>query len=124
MQSIDNKSRQASRGAFCEVVWLIPIDEQTRRPDFNRVATLVTRDISSDGMALVHNEPVRDKRVIVGLQDDTCPRFIDCDLQHCTSLGYGHYVIGLHPNEVVQLEPYEVEALEERLRHAEQPVLA
>lgn len=123
MQSIDNKSRKGSRGAFCEVVWLIPIDEETRRLDFSRAATLVTRDISSDGLALVHNQPVHDKRVVVGLRDNSVPRFIECDLQHCTSLGYGHYVIGLHPNEVVQIDPDEIESLEERLRHEEEPAL-
>jgi hypothetical protein len=124
MQGIENKNRSGSRGAFCEVVWLIPVDEDSRLPDFSGVATLVTKDISSTGLSLIHNQPVRERRVIVGLRDETLPRFIVCDLEHCTSLGYGHYLLGLHPDEVIQIEPRDVEAMEQRLSQIEEPVLA
>lgn len=124
MRGIDNKNRNASRGAFCEVVWLIPIDEETRSPDFSRVSTLVTKDISAGGLSLIHDRPIGDRRMIVGLQDESQPRFIVCDLEHCTALGYGHYLIGLHPDEVVQIDPSEIEAMDQRLRNAEEePVL-
>jgi len=125
MQTIDNKSRHASRGAFCEVVWMIPIDDQTRQPDYSRVAPLVTKDICTDGLALIYDRPIQCERIIVGLRDATCPRFILCELEHCTALGYGHYLIGLHPQEVVQVDPDDVEAMEQHLKqYEEQPVLA
>lgn len=124
MQGIENKNRSGSRGAFCEVVWLIPVDEEARQPDFNRVTTLVTKDISSTGLSLIHNQPVHDRRVIVGLRDESLPRFIVCDLQHCTSLGYGHYLIGLHPEEVIQIDLGDVEAMEQRLNPTEELILA
>ena len=122
MQTLDNKDRHASRGAFCEVVWVIPIDGDTQRPDFSRVQTLVTRDICTNGLALIHNRPIHEQRIVVGLRDETYPRFIVCDLEHCTELGYGHYVIGLRPDNIMRIEPDDVEAMEQTLRQAERAV--
>jgi len=86
------------------------------------VQTLVTRDISTNGMALIHNRPIREPRIVVGLRDETYPRFIVCDLEHCTELGYGHYVIGLRPDNVLRVEPDDVDAMEQTLRQAEHAV--
>jgi hypothetical protein len=125
LQTLDNKDRHGSRGAFCEVVWVIPVDGDTQQPDYSRVQTLVTRDISANGLSLIHNRPIGARRIIVGLRDETYPRFIACNLEHCTALGYGFYLIGLRPEEVVVVTPDDVEAMDEILRQqAEELTLA
>ncbi len=115
LQTLDNKDRHTSRGAFCEVVWVIPVDSQTQNRDYDRVQTLVTRDISAAGLSLIHNRPVEESQIVVGLKDETAPRFIRCALEHCTALGYGHYLIGLRPEEVVSVSPEVILRMEQTL---------
>ncbi len=113
VKQIDNKGRETSRGAYCEVVWVLPYDHRTKRADFDQVRPVVTKDISSSGMSLIHNEPLTDEKVVVGLHCETDRKFLLCTLQHCTPLGYGFYMIGLCPDEVLSIELHDCEIMEQ-----------
>ncbi len=115
-RQIGERDRRDSRGAFCEVVWIIPCDDQSKRRDFSGAYPAVTRDISPEGLSLIHTSPIIAEQVLVGLQGKIEPRFLLCEIEHCTKLGYGFYQIGLHPKELINLEPEEFETLERGLK--------
>ena len=72
-QQIRFGKRVAPRANHSEVVWVIPYDAAIGRPDFSRVAPMVTKDCSCEGMSLIHDEPVTSERVLVGLPGDGVP---------------------------------------------------
>ena len=122
IKQVDHRDRVTSRGGFCEVIWLIPY---RRKPDFSQARPVVTRDICPEGLSMIDTEPTTDERFLVGLQGDHGPRFLLCTVQHSTSLGYGFYQIGLHSDEVFEVHPEDVKALQQRLEEfQEQPVPA
>ncbi|MDA1017436.1 MAG: hypothetical protein O3A00_23645 [Planctomycetota bacterium] len=99
------------RGSFCEVVWIIPYDDAVKYPDFTQGYPAVTKDISPEGLSLIHTLPIRAKRVLVALEGASETRFVACTHTHSTNLGYGYYQIGLHPEEVLWLDESELNLL-------------
>ncbi len=101
-----NNIRNATRGSFTEVVWVLPCQSSTR---FNgsEVFPAVTKDISSQGLSIFHTAPLVEKCVLIGLHDETGRRFLACSPKHCTSLGYGFYQIGLMAEEVAAVSDAE-----------------
>jgi hypothetical protein len=91
--------RGATRGIYTEVIWVIPC-RSASRVDYSSVIPAVSKDLSSQGISFVHNRPITEPRAIVGLKDETGPRFLLCTMKHCTDLGYGFYHIGLIADEV------------------------
>jgi hypothetical protein len=65
----------------------------------------VTEDVSAQGISFIHNAPITEPRVIVGLKQETGDRrFLLCTLKHCTPLEHGFYHVGLLADEVIQVE--------------------
>ncbi|MBW3542020.1 MAG: hypothetical protein KY476_17260 [Planctomycetes bacterium] len=110
---IRHADRGATRSPFCEILWLMP-DDGDRGEAFEEMTPVVGKDISTQGIAIVHNQPVTAKRVLVALDGQFGPSFIRSTVEHSTPLGHGFYQIGLHPDEVVQLEAHEVAAWRRR----------
>jgi hypothetical protein len=107
--------RRAARGAFCEVVWMIECPA-TGSPAFEDAIPLLTRDVSADGLALLHREPIEDHaRLLIGLHNGDDPTFLRCRVEHVTALGYGHYQVGLRPEQVVEFEPHELRPFRRRV---------
>ncbi len=102
--------RSATRGTFTEVVWVVPCSSPATA-DYSRVFPAVSRDLCTEGIGIVHNAPVTEPCVIIGLRDETAPRFIVCTPKHCTPLGYGFYHIGLFAEDVIQPDAAEIEAI-------------
>ena len=57
------------------------------------------------------NVPITEPCLIIGLRDESEPRFLACTVKHCSSMGYGFYHVGLFPDEVVSLNQQQVEAM-------------
>jgi hypothetical protein len=110
---LDEKARRARRCAMCDVAWIIPYAEDAK-PDFQSAYPAVTRDISEQGLSFIHTEPVHDKRLLIGLKNDVETFYIVGPVEHCTSLGYGFYQIGVKPFETIDVDPYEAKRLEAR----------
>ncbi len=110
------------RANHCEVLWIIPYDDSTGKPNFRRVLPLVTKDASSEGLSLIHTEPFDWKKVLVGLPaiEESGTIFVDCTHQHSTPLGFGFYQIGLHPEEIVMLSASDHAELDRQLAIREQ----
>jgi hypothetical protein len=102
--------RSATRGAFTEVVWVVPA-YSADDADYSRVFPAVSHDLCTEGIGFVHNAALAEPWFIVGLRDESAPRFIACSLKHCTPLGYGFYLVGLFAEEVVQPRPQDIEAM-------------
>ena len=123
---VRHASRRASRSPYCEVVWLIP-DVPDRSDAFAEMIPVIGKDISTQGMALLHTEAVSAPRVIIGLEGQHGPSFILSSVEHSTPLGYGFYQIGLCPDEVLHVSPGELAQWRNRVREyggrvAEEPV--
>ena len=113
--------RKNSRTPICEVTWLIPNDA-AGQPNFGAALAAVGRDVSVQGLSLIHTEPLADAQVLVALRGESLPIFLRCRREHSTPLGYGFYQIGLFPEEVVQPSNTELRQFQQRLNQfAEQP---
>lgn len=111
--------RGAPRGSFCEVVWLIPLAEGSREPICDQAFPVVTKDISHEGLSLIHNAPLEYDRMLVGLWSRTDLKFLLCRCQHSTELGYGFFQIGLHPDEVFHLDQLTIRQLSQHFEALE-----
>jgi hypothetical protein len=103
-------ARSATRGTLTEVVWVVPCSSAADA-DYARVFPAVCRDMCTEGIGIVHNAPITDPCVIIGLRDNTDPRFLACTLKHCTPLGYGFYHIGVIADEVVYPNAEAIDAI-------------
>jgi hypothetical protein len=93
------QDRKASRTVYSQVVWLVPCQGKT--PDYAQATPAVSKDISIEGLALLHTAPVNTKGAVVGLPGENGPTFLWCDVEHSTALGYGFFQIGLAPERVL-----------------------
>jgi hypothetical protein len=112
--------RSATRGTFTEVVWVVPCTSPANA-DFTRVFPAVSRDLCTEGIGIIHNAPITAPCVIIGLRDNTDPRFLACTRKHCTPLGYGFYHIGLFADEVIQPDDDDIDAICTALERYDSP---
>lgn len=116
--------RTHPRANFSEVVWVVPCEKGSTRPRFDRAYPALTKDSSSEGIALLQSGPFTAERILLGLPgDETTPtKFLECRHTHSTSLGYGFYQVGLHPERLAGVDPPQMAALQRALsRFAETP---
>jgi len=117
LPQVSKTDRRFERRAFCEVVWMVGWDEQNQAPDFDRVRHAVTRDVNQDGLSLLLTAPLDDEQLLIGLDSGGGSRhFIRCLLEYCNPLGYGFYQAGLHAEELVELDPLDIERLKQSAR--------
>ncbi len=107
--------RRAPRSAFSEVLWVIPTNGRGRN-DFAAAYPVVGKDISPDGLSLIHTAPITDERMLVALEGHSQPVFLACTREHCTGIGYGFYQIGLCPDEAANVTDAELSLLKGRLQ--------
>lgn len=119
VQNVRDGLRSTSRGAFCEVVWLIPISDETGEPAYSSAIPVVTKDICQKGVAVIHTQQIPDERVLLGLECDVSVQFVLCHVHHATEMGYGFYHIGLEPLELINVPPGDEREFSERRRQFE-----
>jgi hypothetical protein len=106
--------RGATRQIFNEVVWALPCDSP-ETADFSKLFPVICRDLCTQGIGVFLLAPVADPHMIIGLRDESEPRFLACTVKHCSPLGYGFYHAGLFPEEVMTLRRDQVEAMRKAL---------
>jgi hypothetical protein len=94
--------RGATRQIFNEVVWALPC-ESPQKADFSQLFPAICRDLCTQGIGIFVNAPVDAPCMIIGLRDESEPRFLACSVKHVAPMGYGFYHIGLFPDEVLTL---------------------
>ncbi|MEX0704407.1 MAG: hypothetical protein WD069_20065 [Planctomycetales bacterium] len=108
VRQVRSGGRRASRGAFCEVVWMVPCSSDGQ-PQFERAVPVLTRDISADGLSLLHHEPIDEAAPLwIGLHNGDETSFVRCRIEHVTPLGFGYRQLGLRPEEIAQFDPHEL----------------
>lgn len=112
MDEMTGTQREINRSSFCKVVFLIP--EVDRHWDLSQAVPVVSRDISTDGLSVVHSTPIDAKRVLIGLPEKNDLKFVQCAVQHCSELGFGFHHVGLFAEEIVNINLRESEALQQR----------
>ena len=113
-----SSARGATRGAFTEVVWVVPCDSPDTA-NFAKVFPAVTKDLSTSGLAILHTSCIAEPCVIIGLKDGADRRFLACTPKHCTALGYGFYLLGVLADEVLTLKPADIETMTQTLAKRE-----
>jgi hypothetical protein len=113
MEELRHTDRKTSRSVFSEVVWLVPL-AGGKTPDYAQAQPTVSKDISVDGLSLLHNRPVEADAVVIVLPGDTGPTFMRCDVEHSTPLGFGFFQVGLRPERVVHVKSADERAWQRR----------
>ena len=99
-----------TRQIFNEVVWALPC-ESPEKADFSQLFPAICRDLCTQGIGIFVTTPITEPHMIIGLRDESEPRFLSCTVKHISSLGYGFYHIGLFPDEVMSLSRDQIEGL-------------
>jgi hypothetical protein len=113
METLRYQDRKVERSTFSEVVWLIPI--HNKQADYRQAQPAVSKDLSVQGMSLIHNAPVDGTPMIVGVPGEHGESFFQCNVEHCSHLGYGFYQIGLFPVKLVSPDMADRNAWENRV---------
>lgn len=112
MDTLRYQDRKAERSNYSEVVWLIPM--QGKHVNYSQAVPAVSKDLSIQGLALIHNSPVTESPLVVGIPGQLGMSFFQCNVEHCSSLGYGFYQIGLFPVKLLSPGMSELKAWETR----------
>lgn len=112
--------RHSARSTVCDVVWLIP-GMSGRHNDFEHAVPVVCKDISTQGLAVIHTQEPTFTTAVIGLESESGLVFLRCTLQHTTRLGFGFVQIGLYPDEVIEVSRSQAAALEQRIAEFEVP---
>lgn len=102
MAGLKPGERRASRSSYCEVVWLVELDERGR-PNFDSAEPVVSKDISPAGLSLILTRPFEGTDMLIGLRQTEGMVFLKCRRGHCTPLGCGFFQVGLSPDGVVSV---------------------
>jgi hypothetical protein len=102
--------RGATRQIFNEVVWALPC-ESPDKADFSQLFPAICRDLCTQGIGIFVTTPVTEPHMVIGLRDESEPRFLSCTVKHISSLGYGFYHVGLFPDEVMSLDRDQIKAM-------------
>lgn len=99
-----NGRRVDSRVKRVVVGIVVPIDD--RRLQVDRAFTVLTKDFSSGGVALVLNEPSGPEQAILGFRLEGAMSFFRAESRHSEPMGGGFYQIGYQLFEVVSARDY------------------
>lgn len=108
IEKINGSDRGILRSSFCKVVYLIPRDADEW--DLSQAVPVVSRDISVNGLSIVHKQLIDNTRVLIGLPGESL-KFVAGKIQHSTPLGAGFFHTGIFTEAIVDIEVTEVEKL-------------
>ena len=112
MDGLRYQDRKVERSHFSEVVWVVPL--VGRKPDFSQSIPVVSKDLSLQGLSLIHSAPLIQSPLIIGVPGHCGPSFFECKVEHCSALGFGFFQVGLFPVKVVSVSLADVKAWEAR----------
>lgn len=112
MDTLRYQDRKAQRSNYSEVVWLVPMDG--KQADFSKAVPAVSKDLSIQGLAILHSAPLSESPLVVGIPGEHGTSFFQCNVEHSSALGYGFFQIGLFPVKLVIPSASELKAWETR----------
>ena len=96
--------RMDSRVNLTVVVAVVPVEK--KKPQINQAFTAVTKEFSSNGVALVLSEPLGLDYAILGFRFEGRMIFVRAQAKHLNPMGGGFYQLGFQMLEVVSLADY------------------
>lgn len=99
-----NRRRVDSRVKRVVVGIVVPIED--RRLQIDRAFTVLTKDFSSAGVAIVVNEPKGPEQAILGFRLEGAMSFFRAESRHVGPMGGGFFQIGYQLFEVVSARDY------------------
>ena len=96
--------RLESRSNQCLVVMVVPVSDDS--PMVEEAFPSLTRDLSSTGLSLIVNQPLRHQELIVGIQEESSLTFVRARPAHTEPLGGGFLQVGLQITELVHPDDY------------------
>lgn len=123
MEALRYQDRKDDRAAYSQVIWIIPTNGK-KRLDFAASVPAVSKDISKEGLSLIHTAAVEGESLLVALPGENGHSFLQCKIEHCTALGYGFFQIGLHPENVANVKYDDMRAWKARCREFEKTAAA
>lgn len=106
-------ARRDPRALFSRAIWIVPFGPR-HRPNIDAAYPVVTKDLSPQGISVLHSAPIADTELLVAIPEDQHLHFVRCEPEHATSIGLGFYQTGLQPKELVYPETRESQRLLER----------
>lgn len=97
--------RGETRMDLTMVVLLAPANERGR-PDFDRVVSTVTKEISTSGMAVVLHEPLEAQEVFLAFSLEGEMKYALADVKHQRNFGGGLLHLGLRLTELINARDY------------------
>jgi len=96
--------RMDSRVNLTVVVAVVPVEK--KKPQINQAFTAMTKEFSSNGVALVLSEPLGLDHAILGFRFEGRMIFVRAQAKHLNPMGGGFYQLGFQMLEVVSLADY------------------
>ena len=93
-----------SRVNLTVVVAVVPVEK--KKPQIDQAFTAVSKEFSSNGVALVLNEPRGLDHAILGFRFEGQMSFVRAQAKHLNPMGGGFYQLGFRMLEVVSLADY------------------
>jgi hypothetical protein len=104
LRGLDDGPRLESRVSLIMVVLVVPWVK--KRPVVDQAFAALTRDLGSQGVSLVLNEPCGVSEVVLAFQWDGEMRFVLAEAKHLSPMGGGFYQLGLHLKEMIHPSDY------------------
>jgi hypothetical protein len=104
LEALRDGPRLEGRVRLTMVVLVIPLEKG--RPDIERMFAAVSKEFSSNGVALVSNEEQAAEDVILGFRWEGTMKFTHGETRHLSPMGAGFYQLGVQLTEVVSPGDY------------------
>lgn len=96
----EGSSRGETRSNRTIPVLLLPYEDG--RVVLQKAVYAVSKDLSSQGIALILSEPLHAERVVVGLLVDDRPRFLLGEVRQASAVGGGFWQVGVATTDVFE----------------------
>lgn len=114
-----NECRESGRISYLDPLVLVP--EEDAQWDFESAFVAITHDLSSTGLSLCHTAKMEGV-YLVELRAEGGSHFFSATTRHCTSLGFGFWLIGLQAEESLELNRVENQQFVEAFERLHGPV--
>jgi hypothetical protein len=102
MPPLSGNSRWEDRSNRTIPALLIPLADG--EPQLHEAATAVTKNLSSQGLALVLHQPFWAEGVLIGFWHDGAPEFVRGEIRQNAPLGGGFWQLGIELSERLQAD--------------------
>ena len=112
LNEMQGNERGPDRSAYVHA--LIAVPGKKRKWRFEEAFPVLSRDLSTSGMAVLHNAMIEGE-LLVEVPGDNTSHFVRCTVQHSNQLGFGYWHIGLKAEEIIEISNSQSKILQQQL---------